>query len=135
YIDADKLIVRTRKGSRKYVAEMAESIKQLGLLQLPGVRCIPDSDSYEVLYGAGRVEQCRRQGLKSIPCMLLTLDDLSAELASIDENLVRSELSQLDQCEQLSRRKEIYETLHPAAAKPKGGRPKKNAEKIDTVAR
>jgi len=41
------------------------------------------------------------------------MDGLQAELAEIDENIVRTGLSRQEMGEQLLRRKEIYEILHP----------------------
>ena len=48
------------------------------------------------------------------------MDDLAAELVAIEENLQRQDLTVLERAEHLQRRKEIYEKLHPAAARPKG---------------
>ncbi|MFZ0209646.1 MAG: hypothetical protein WAL59_26645, partial [Roseiarcus sp.] len=42
-------------------------------------------------------------------------DDLHAELAEIDENLMRAELSQAQETAAITRRKAIYEELHPGA--------------------
>lgn len=42
-----------------------------------------------------------------------SLEGLQAELAEIDENFVRNDLSTIEYGEMLLRRKEIYETLHP----------------------
>ena len=42
-----------------------------------------------------------------------SLEGLAAELAEIDENFIRSDLSPVEYGEMLLRRKEIYETLHP----------------------
>jgi ParB family chromosome partitioning protein len=53
---------------------------------------------------------------------------LHAELAEIDENIARNPLTAVEQTKALARRKEIYETLHPAAkagnktAKTEGGK-------------
>ena len=41
------------------------------------------------------------------------MDSVQAKLAEIDENIVRTKLNRQELCEQLLRRKEIYETLHP----------------------
>lgn len=52
-------------------------------------------------------------GWKVIPAVVHKLDDLHAELATIDENIQRRRLSALEEGEALSRRKEIYLCLHP----------------------
>ena len=48
-----------------------------------------------------------------IPARIIDVNALTAELLEIEENLVRNELTELEKAEQLKRRKEIYEQLHP----------------------
>jgi N6-adenosine-specific RNA methylase IME4 len=52
-------------------------------------------------------------GWKSIPARVLDLAGLDAELAEIDENLMRSELTVLERAQKVLRRKELYELKHP----------------------
>jgi len=59
--------------------------------------------------------------LTEIEANVVKLDSLHAELATIDENLVRNELTALERGEQLARRKQIYEALHPEARKGTAG--------------
>ncbi|HEY4003387.1 MAG TPA: hypothetical protein VGO93_31255 [Candidatus Xenobia bacterium] len=47
----------------------------------------------------------------------MELHEVRAELAMIDENLIRNELTDLERCDQQVRRKEIYEALYPEARK------------------
>ena len=82
------------------------------------------------------MEACKRLGMKDIECSVTDLDGMRAELAEIDENLTRKELNYIDQGEQLLRRKEIYEALHPETrATYEGGAFKGNQhnEVADTV--
>ena len=53
----------------------------------------------------------RRLGWQSIPARIAPLDALRAELAEIDENLIRQELTALEEAEHLQRRVEILEAL------------------------
>lgn len=54
-------------------------------------------------------------GWTMIPCSVLELSALDAELAEIDENLCRHELSTLERAECLARRKKLYEAKFPQA--------------------
>lgn len=92
------------------VAELAASIAAIGLLQPIGVR--PDGT---LVYGYHRLEACKRLGWTEIPAVIVDMGDLHAELAEIDENLIRSELTVLEQSEHIGRRKRIYEQLYPHA--------------------
>lgn len=72
--------------------------------------------AWEVIAGAHRLEAFRRIGHEVITCNVVEDDDLHAELAMIDENLCRAELSPSDRASQTARRKAIYEELHPETA-------------------
>ena len=92
------------------VAELAASIAEIGLLQPIGIR--PDGT---LVYGYHRLEACKQLGWTEIPAVVVDGDDLRAELAEISENLIRSELTVLEQSEHIGRRKRIYEQLYPHA--------------------
>lgn len=67
-----------------------------------------------LIAGAHRLEACKRLGWTEIEAHETTLDGLLAELAEIDENLIRNhDQHYLDRDEKLLRRKEIYETVYP----------------------
>jgi len=99
---------RKRELNEARVRSLADSIKDVGLLNPISV-----TPSEVLVAGWHRLEACRLLGWEAIPSKRVDLDDLHRELAEIDENLVRYELSTLDRAEQLQRRMEIYEALHP----------------------
>lgn len=107
---------------RKKVAALAESIGTVGLLnpvivrKAMKIRHGRDTEAWEILAGNHRYEACA-VNLKwaEVPCVVREEDDLRAELIMIDENLCRTELSPAQSAYQTSRRKEIYEALHPEA--------------------
>lgn len=93
------------------VAALAESVEQIGLIN--PIRVREDGASYEVVAGSHRFAACDLAGLHEIPCIVVTDNDLHAELAMIDENLCRAELSPSERAQQTARRKTLYESLHP----------------------
>jgi hypothetical protein len=93
------------------VAGLAESIAAVGLINPIRVRA--SGDGWEVIAGAHRLEACKSLGLVEITADVVEDDDLHAELAMIDENLCRAELSPSDRARQTARRKAIYLELHP----------------------
>jgi ParB-like chromosome segregation protein Spo0J len=92
----------------KKVKELAESIKQLGLLNP-----ITVNEDGTLIAGMHRLEACKLLGYEEIKVNKINLNLLLAELAEIDENLIRNELHWLESDKQLKRRKAIYEELHP----------------------
>ncbi|BAU93425.1 methyltransferase-like protein KIAA1627 homolog [Methylorubrum populi] len=115
--------VFTRQDARKIdeaaVRGLMESIREIGVINPLRVRPArkhvdgEDTDAYEVTAGSHRLRACRKLGLELVPCIVVADDDLRAELAMIDENLMRAELSPADRARGTARRKAIYEELHP----------------------
>jgi len=97
------------------VAGLVESIGAVGLIN--PIRVRQSGEGWEVIAGVHRLEACKALGLAEVTCDVVTDDDLHAELAMIDENLCRAELSPSDRARQTARRKAIYEELNgPAKA-------------------
>ena len=90
------------------VLALAESIAEIGLMNPITV----DKD-HNLIAGLHRLEAIKRLGWNQIECIVLDLTKLQAELAEIDENIIRRNLDTIEKGEKLLRRKEIYETLHP----------------------
>lgn len=108
-IEKIKINKRMRKVDQLKVNELKESIQELGLLQP-----ITISKSNELIAGAHRLEAFKQLLKFKIPCIYLQSDNkLDIELAEIDENLIRSELNDIDRGDFLLRRKEIYEEKYP----------------------
>ena len=114
---------RLRSLNAEKVAELAESIAQVGLLQPIGVR--PDGT---LVYGYHRLEACKQLGWTEIPAVVVDGDDSHAELAEISENLIRNELTLLERAEHLARMRAVYERLYPNARGV--GRPAKNSATV-----
>lgn len=93
---------------------LSESINAVGLINPIRVRQI--GEWFEVTAGSHRLQACDLLSWKVIPCLIVNDDDLHAELAMIDENLCRAELSPADRAKQTARRKAIYLELHPETA-------------------
>jgi len=106
------------------VKEIAESIKEIGL-----INPVTITKDNVLIAGMHRLEAAKLLNIAEIECNILDLDKLRAEMAEIDENLIRNELHYIDRGLQLDRRKSIYEELHPEAKQGmRNGQTSKNAE-------
>lgn len=79
------------------IQELAESIRQLGLLHAPVVTKILGTSQYEIVAGERRVMACRHLGYKKIPVVVRerpTLEEI-AQLALI-ENVQRVDLNPIE---------------------------------------
>lgn len=97
-----------RSTDQQNVEELVKSIKAVGLMNP-----ITIDQNHTLIAGLHRVEAAKLLGWMEIECTVSDAEGIQAELAEIDENIVRARLSRYELGEQLLRRKEIYETLHP----------------------
>jgi ParB-like chromosome segregation protein Spo0J len=91
------------------VEALRESISSAGLLQ----PIILDG-GLTLVCGLHRLEACRQLGWDEIPAMIERMDGPAAELAEIDENLCRRELSVLERAEHIAKRKRLWSELEAA---------------------
>ena len=98
-----------REATLADVQRLSESIADVGMMNP-----ITVTADYTLIAGLHRLEAAKRLGWTEIECSVSDMDALHTELAEIDENVIRTGLSDLELSELLARRKKIYETLHPA---------------------
>ncbi|MHA2374863.1 MAG: DUF488 family protein, N3 subclade [Candidatus Thorarchaeota archaeon] len=91
-IAIDKLVVgksNVRKSPGE-IDELADNIKQVGMLEPLIVR--PVSKKFEVVAGTRRLAAARKIKLKSVPCIVKEMDDDTAMIVSLSENIQRGDL-------------------------------------------
>ena len=94
------------------VSALARSLDSVGLIHPVAI----NSDN-ELLAGARRFQAASELGWKQIPVLVVDRDLMVQELISIDENLVRTPLNQLELERFLNRGRELYEELFPTTTK------------------
>ncbi len=91
------------------VARLADSMATLGTIAPIMVRL--QGEAIHVVAGQYRTEAARRLGWETIAAIFVKGSDLKTELQTIDENLVRHDLSAMEKSQQLARKVEIVEAL------------------------
>ena len=92
------------------IVKLADSIRQYGILQPLSVRKTDGEDGfrYELIAGERRLRAAKMLGLKTVPCILVDVDDeISAELALV-ENMLRENLGIFEQAAAFSALSEKY---------------------------
>ena len=107
-INVIKVGANRREALPDDVKALSKSFAEVGMMNP-----ITVDANHNLVAGLHRLEAAKLLGWAEIECNVCELDELHAELAEIDENVVRTGLSDLELSELLARRKKIYETLHP----------------------
>ena len=84
------------------IANLAESIKENGLLQPLGVRQIAEN-KYELLTGERRFRACQLLGKQSVSALVYDVDDDVAKNLALIENIQRKEMDAISQALAMSR--------------------------------
>lgn len=95
------------------VSQLEKSIETLGLI----APLVVDSHNV-ILAGARRYQALLNLGRTEAPVVVMKGSPLEQELISIDENLVRKDLTKPEIEAHLRRAKEIYQELHPVEENP-----------------
>ncbi|MCX7827592.1 MAG: ParB/RepB/Spo0J family partition protein [Thermanaerothrix sp.] len=77
------------------IRELADSIRQVGVLQPLLVR--PVADGYELVAGERRLRAAREAGLERVPALIVEVDPHSQQLLALVENLQRKNLSAVEE--------------------------------------
>ncbi len=91
------------------VSDLEKSIQTLGL-----IAPLVINGENVILAGARRFQALLNLGFTEAPVMVVDKNSLVQELVSIDENLVRKDLSKIEIESHLRRAKEIYQELNPS---------------------
>lgn len=79
------------------LAELAESIRQQGVLQPIGVRPLADTDRFEIVFGERRYRASLTAGLEEMPAIVLNVSDETAEEMAVTENLQRKDVTPIEE--------------------------------------
>lgn len=72
--------------------DMADSIKEYGVLSPGLARPLPDGSGYEVISGNRRLEACILAGMETMPVIVRDMTDDEAIIAMVDANLQRESI-------------------------------------------
>ena len=77
--------------------ELADSIRQQGMLQPVTVRPAADGNGYELVFGERRYRAATIVGMQEIPAIISDLSDEEAEEIAITENLQRKDVTPMEE--------------------------------------
>ena len=78
------------------LAELAESIRQQGVLQPIGLRPMEDN-RFEIVFGERRYRAAQIAGLEEIPAVVMDISDETAEEMAVTENLQRKDVTPIEE--------------------------------------
>ncbi len=103
------------------LAELTEAIRKQGVIEPLIVRPAPgpvalDGPRYELIAGERRLRAARAAGLETVPCVVRELDDRAALETALVENLVREDLSDLEEARAFARFAREFNLTHDEIA-------------------
>jgi len=84
---------------QKSLKELAESIKEYGLLQPISVEYIEEDDYFKIINGERRFEAAKLASLSEIPCIIKDIDKRTRLIHQLIENIQRQDLPPLEEAE------------------------------------
>ena len=117
-------IARNPNQPRKYfdpeaIAQLAESIRQYGVLNPLTVRRLP-TGGYELVAGERRLRAARVAGINDVPCLVIAADNEDSSAIALVENLQRRDLDFFEEAQGFRRLIDQYGLTQEEAARKVG---------------
>jgi ParB family chromosome partitioning protein len=100
--------------------ELAESIREKGVLEPLLVRYVPREECYYIISGERRYHASRAAGLRELPCIEKMADDAETLEIALIENIQRKDLTPFEEADGLHRLATQFEYTHEDVAKKIG---------------
>jgi len=108
YLDAVTFGERMRQLDPAKVKALVGSIQEIGLQQ-PISIWTPNEHTCVLVSGLHRFEAAKELGWTKISCVYVDLDNIDRQILEIDENLIRSDLTELEKADHIAKRKELFD--------------------------
>jgi len=94
---------RTTTDDDDALAELVQSIRELGVIEPIAVRPLAEPEQYEILAGDRRWRAARQVDLEQVPVIVHDVDDRTAAVIALVENLQRQDLNPMEEARALER--------------------------------
>ena len=106
------------KFSEDSLAELAESIKEFGVIQPIVVRKLDGVEKYEIITGERRYRATKNTGITTIPSIVVNdIDDISSLEMALIENIHREDLSPMEKAHTYKQLIEEFKITHEKLSK------------------
>ena len=102
------------------ISELAQSIREKGVLEPLLVRFVPREDAYYIISGERRYHAARAAGLSELPCIEKIADDAETLELALIENLQRKDLTPFEEADGLFRLAQQFDYTHEDIARKIG---------------
>jgi ParB family transcriptional regulator, chromosome partitioning protein len=102
------------------VRELADSIREKGVLEPLLVRYVPREEMYYIISGERRYHAAQSAGLRELPCIEKIADDAETLELALIENLQRKDLTPFEEADGLQRLADQFEYTHDDIARKIG---------------
>lgn len=102
------------------IEELAESIRQQGIMQPIVLRPLAGGGRYEIIAGERRWRASQKAGLADIPALIKDVTDEAAIAMALIENIQRENLNPMEEALALQRLKKEFKLTHDEVAKAVG---------------
>ena len=112
---------RLRRINEEKVVELANSIKEVGLINPIVVRSVDEGRDIVLVAGAHRLAAVKQLGMNEVRVVFVHGDDVDCRLWEIAENLHRAELTKLERTEQIEEWRRLTASKVTQLVSPVGG--------------